>query len=218
MPTYIYSIIVIIILLLLMYSSSAPTCESVWLDDYMHHFKTGDMVCFKATNNNNSLMMMNYFTHVGIVVMVDNEPFIFEAFEVSGYKFKDDRHAKGVLCTPLYDRIVRYKGLAYVKSLARPLEPSVINEFYTFVNFALTNMEYNYSIVTNCFSKLLGQEYGTKTNCAELTALSLVKLGLLTMPDIKNVFNHVKFVTNITDLKDNQYLPHIELMYESVTL
>lgn len=216
MPNFTISIIVIVIILIIIYSALAPTCESIWLDKYYDHFKTGDLICFKSTNNNNSLFMMNYFTHVGIVVMIDTEPYIFEAFEVSGYKWKDDRHANGILCTPLYDRIIRYKGLVYVKPLERSLDSDIIDDFHLFINFALQNMKYNYNIVTNCFSKFCGQEYSTRTNCAELMALSLVKLGLLKMSDIKNIFNHIKFITNITEVNNNKYLDHIELLYESV--
>ncbi len=216
MPNYVLSIIVIVLILLVFYSSSAPTCGSVWLDDYYDRFKTGDLICFKATNNYNSLMMLNYFTHVGIVVLIGRVPYIFEAFEVSGYKWKDDRHKNGILFTPLYERVVRYKGFAYVKPLEFALESHVLNEFNSFINFALSEMKYNYSIVSNCFSKLFGQDYATGTNCAELVALSFVKLGLLDMQDIKHIFNHIKFVTNITEVKNNRYLEPQELLYESV--
>jgi hypothetical protein len=109
-----------------------------------------------------------------------------------------------------------YKGHAYLKPLEHPLDQVVIDEFNTFIEFAMANMEYNYGVVTNAFAKWLGHEYNFKTNCAELVALSLVKLGLLDYCEIKGIFNHIRFTTNITTVKNNTYLDHVKLLYESV--
>lgn len=207
-------IICIIFIIAIIYVNTPPACETIWLHDAK--FKTGDLICFKATDNNNSVYMMNYFTHIGIVVMVDDSPYIFEAFEVKGYTFTDSRHSKGILLTPLEHRIMCYKGHAYLKPLKHSLSPSIIAEFHEFIKFALDNMEYNYAVVMNAFAKWLGHEYNCKTNCAELVALSLVKLGLLDYSEIKGIFNHIRFTTNITNVKNNRYLDHIRLLYESV--
>jgi hypothetical protein len=171
--------------------------------------KTGDIICFKAYDNFNSVFMGSYFGHIGIIYIdpldKDQIPYLFEANGVEHTNLKSHHNVDGIFLTPLLDRIAKYKGRCFWKSLNKSVSSSIIHDFKSFIDYCIDNMSYNYSIITSTIKKYMGIELcSTHTNCGELVFLSLIKLELLPyeyhqMP----VMCHLKWMCNIKKLSSD---------------
>lgn len=213
--------IVLVILLVYIYFIQfyRIKCDKVFNDDLIHSglLQTGDMCVFKAYDNFNSPFIMSYFGHCGICYIdpVDGTPMLFEANGIEHANLKSHHSRTGVFLTPLEDRIKKYKGRVFWKPLNKQLSPSTIHGFSQFIEYALRNMHYDYSVISSGAKKGFGVEHCTRgTNCGEMVFLSLIKLGLLPIDAYeKNMFHHLRYVTGLTNLTDNyRYLPLIEIV------
>jgi len=203
---------VIFVLILWIYSMQFADvyCPQVFIDDLIdsHVFKTGDMILFKASNNYNSIIHGGYFGHIGIVfVDLNGTPYLFEANGIEKTPLRKHHSKSGIYFTPLEDRIKKYKGRCFLKSLNKELSTAAIDDFTKFIAYALKNMYYNYSVLKSGIKKGLGIEkclHGT--NCGEIVFLSLIVLGLLPV-DVydKCVFHHLRWMYSIRDLSDGYF-------------
>ena len=153
--------------------------------------KTGDIILFKATDTHYSIPMFNYFTHVGIVVidkiLTNNEPYIFEAVPIEKMDISRNRLNtwnmkldKGILFAPLNERLKRYRGYTYYKSLNKEVSLEDRISLINFIFYALNNMEYDYNVIQSGIRKtVLSERCNTKTNCGEIVFLSLIHMNLL---------------------------------------
>ena len=207
---YIFGFFTIIIILWI-YSMqfSKINCDKTFLDNIINVVRTGDLILFKGYNNYNSIFHGSYFGHIGIVYVKDSVPMLFEANGIEYTPLYDHHSKSGIYLTPLKERISKYKGKCYLKSLNTDISSEKIKTFENFVEYALENMYYNYSVLLSGIRKGLGLEkcnYGT--NCGELVFLSLITLGLLPIEYYDtSVFHHLKWLCGIYELS-NQYYYH----------
>jgi hypothetical protein len=165
--------------------------------------KTGDLILFKPYDNMRAVVT-GYFTHIG-VVYVDPEtqqPLMFEAMGIRGVPLMSHHSTTGIYLTPVRERIVKYKGRCFWKPLNMPVDPGLEAGFASFIKECQSDMEYEYRVVQSGLKKWLGAERcGKKTNCGEITLLSLIKLGLLSEDEYERpVMNHLRWMCNVTDL------------------
>ena len=186
--------------------------EDLNLDSGKCMVKTGDMILFKATDNLHSVVIGNYFTHIGIVIIDDKltngEPYIFEATGIRKSPLHSDKSKRGIYCTPLLERLKRYKGYTYLKPLNNTVLPMMQNNLLNFIYYALDNMDYEYSAMLSCVNKLLGEACSDNTNCGELVFLSLINMDLLnekywSSPVKLSNLHHLRWMCNVKDLNND---------------
>lgn len=212
-------IIVLIIIYIWQVQYYKIVCEQVFLDDLINSnlLKTGDLIIFKAYNNFNSIITSSYFGHIGMVVVENNNVMLFEANGMEKTPTKSHRVVTGMFYTPLLDRIRRYKGRCFWRSLNKKISNLIIEAFMTFINYAMSNMKYEYNIISSWLAKALGKERcGNNTNCAELIFLCWIKLGLLPMSAYDKINTHyLKYVCTQTKMLNNyEYSELIEVIDE----
>ncbi len=187
----------------------------LFVDDMIPHVKTGDIICFKAFNNFNSVFFASYFGHIGVVYAPEGqEPMLFEANGVEHMNLRDHHPQTGIFLTPLAERIKKYKGICYWKPLDKPVSKIAEIRFDTFIKYCLKEFYYDQAVFKESFKTGLGLAKCDKnTNCAQLTFLCLLNLGLLDMSeyDIPR-FHYLRYMCNITELKNNKYVDFIQLI------
>jgi len=166
--------------------------------------KTGDLVLFHALDNINPLIIGSYWGHVGIVVIHDGKPMIFEA---AGIERKlPGNNSNGIYFSDLQTRIKQYRGYVAIKKLKNPLSQEICTEFNTFIEFARKNMHYEKRVFQHYILHLLGYPCDLATNCGELVFLSLIKLGLLPISTYdEHCWHYLLKVIHITKLLNNSY-------------
>jgi signal peptidase I len=167
--------------------------------------KTGDIICFKAYDNFNSIFTGSYFGHVGVIYVDPAEPltpYLFEANGIECMKLKDHHSKSGIFLTPLKERMSKYKGRCFYKELNKSLSTEACTDFKLFINYCLDTMSYDLCVVQASLKKWLGLEQcGHKTNCGELTFMCLIKLGLLPHNyHDQRALNFLKWMCNIKKL------------------
>lgn len=180
-------------------------CEKIDLDYMIENnlFRTGDLILFKATDCLHGLKLANYFTHAGIVYILNCIPYIFEA-----------EYAHSIVLSPLRDRVLRYRGFCYVKSLNIQLPNDVLREFDDFINYAINDMYYDRKVVSKAVEKIIGKTCDTGTNCAELAFLCMLRLGLLPITEYYTYHPHyLRYITNIALQKPYKYSDPVRLTY-----
>jgi hypothetical protein len=222
MGWYIWSIIIVLLILYIYIIQFRRGCyKKLFNDDLINSglLQTGDIICFKAFNNFNSIFMGSYYGHIGIVYINPNDtsqtPMLFEANGIEHTPLKSYHSKDGIFLTPLAERMSKYKGRCFWKPLNKKLPESTIIDFKLFIDYSLNNMSYNYQIFQSCFKKWLGIERcNKKTNCGEIVFLSLIKLGLLpyNYHDI-SAMHHLNWMSNIKKLNwDYKYFDMIEVI------
>ena len=187
----------------------------LFIDDIIPHVKTGDIICFKAYNNFNSVFIASYFGHIGIIYAPPGEaPMLFEANGVEHMNLRDYHPQSGMFLTPLADRLRKYKGICYWKPLENPVPKQAEHDFYNFIQYCLKEFHYDIKVFRESFNKGFGVSKCSKnTNCGEITFLSLIKLGLLDITEYeKSCFHYLRYMCNITELKNNKYVDFIQLI------
>lgn len=184
------------------------------------YLKTGDLILLKAYDNLNSIITGSYFGHVGIIYVDPRDPLqipmIFEANSTKNMALKPHHNYNGIFFSKLKDRIEKYNGRAFVKSLDKIIDDETIFEFREFIDYCIKNMKYEDQVIKAAAKKYFGLEKCTKkTNCGELTFLSLIKLGLLSPDRYEQCIAHyLKWMGNITKLDDgSNYSDLIEIVY-----
>lgn len=180
-------------------------------------FKTGDMILFHAYDNINPVFIGSYWGHVGIVYKDPdtlNPPLLFEAANTTDMKNCPDYNKHGIMITDLKKRLEKYPGKLACKILNRPINKGIIRGMFEFIAYARKYMYYNKNIFYNSIKKKKGEKINNATNCGELVALSLIKLGLLPEKILgEKISHHLLYVANLTELQNNYYFTPIELTF-----
>lgn len=193
----------------------------IFLDELIDNkcLKTGDMLIFKAYNNFNSVFLGNYYGHMGIVYIDPLDPaqtpMIFEANGLETMPILNHHNKNGIFYSPLKERIQKYKGRVFIKSLNQPIPHNIDLDFKNFINYCMDNMKYEYAIIKSWIKKITGISRCSKnTNCGEIVFLSLIKLGLLpeTSYDKRPSFHHVADMSNLKILQNNAYNQPVEII------
>lgn len=178
-------------------------------------FKTGDLILFRTTQNFNSLKMINYFTHCGIVIEIEGRPHIFESTGIDYNSHILPHHnPDGIFITPLKERIQKYKGYCYWKQLEKPLTKEQIDTLTAFANYALDNFHYDRNIFGVVLQNALGlRQCSENTNCGETCFLALIAADLIDESEYdKWRLHYLKYVCEIRELKNNSYLPLVQIV------
>ena len=210
-------IVFVIVYIYLVQFYKINTEYKIFIEDAIENkiFKTGDIILFKASNNFNSIKTATYFGHTGVVVCYDDEVMLFEANGIERVPLKDRHNKNGMFLTPLHERISKYKGRCFLKTLNKPLDNNTINLYKEFISWAIKNMYYEYNVIRSVFKKLLGMERcHNGTNCAEIVFISLIRLGLIPASEFdNNIMNHLQYVADIQKLENGyEYSDLIELI------
>lgn len=179
-------------------------------------FKSGDMILFHAYNNINPVFIGSYWGHVGIVWqdpdIPNAPPMLFEAAYVGNERNCTDYNKNGIIISDLYTRLSKYPGLIALKRLHNELQPDIIRGFASFMSYAKTNMYYNDRVIYNGMQKFIGEKLNTNTNCGEITVLSLIKFGLISIDILKqNIAHHLLYVVGLKTLQNNYYHDLVEI-------
>lgn len=195
------------------------TDYQIFADDLEKHsfLKTGDLILFKAYDNFYPVLHGSYFGHVGIVYFQDGIPMLFEANGIESTPLKVHHSKRGVFLTPLCDRIKKYKGRCFWKPLNRPLPDSTVDDFEDFIQYCISNLKYDYSVISGGFERWFGLARcgkGKGTDCGQITFLSLIKLGLLPVKEYDTPrLHHLKYVCELSKLQNNyQFMPLVEVI------
>lgn len=178
-------VLILIVIWVWYFQFNDPDFESVWLDGLIASktFKTGDIILFKAQDNWNGPKIACYYGHIGVVFVDPDKPYcpmLFEAAGTRGMNLQAHQNKKGIFFEPLIQRLKKYKGTTYYKQLNKAIPSEIQRTFHEFVNYAKQNMTYEYSVGWSGVLKGLGIERcHHRTNCGEITMLSLIRLGVL---------------------------------------
>jgi len=189
----IISVIVVILLLWIYYIYlNHPTFNSVEYNDIKHKVKTGDIILFHALDNINPIFIGCYYTHIGIVYIKDNTPYLFEATLNKNKEFCNEKYKNGVVLTLLENRINTYRGYVFYKELIKPvIDEQKIQTFKKYINYSVKHLEYTNSNVCNFMDHVLfNDDFYNYTNCGEVVYCSLLLLGILPKEYYKNRRHH----------------------------
>jgi hypothetical protein len=192
-----------------------PVVPKVPLPCVLKTLKTGDIILFHATNNVRQPMICSYYGHVGIVWVdpVTSYKYLFEANGTKNANFLEGENPNGIYLSLAEDRISRYKGFIYVKSLAHNVTKKQAHGLSEFIQFALKNMYYENNVMGSAVSHFIGNSCGLGTNCGEITYLSLIKLGMIDPEDYYTPITHyLRYICGLTKVKNNYYLPLTEII------
>lgn len=222
MQNLLTGVIIVLLSSYIWYIQYSPgTYDKVFLDDILRAglIKSGDIVLFKAYDNFNSVFIGSYFGHMGIVYIdpddETNTPYLFEANGIEYMPLKDHHNTNGIFISKLRDRIQKYKGRVFLKSLNKNLSVECRSEFKQFIDYSIENMSYDTSVIKSSLKKWSGLERCTqKTNCGELVFLSLLKMGLIPMSEYDTPrLNHLKWVYNLSKLQNGyHYMYPVEII------
>lgn len=211
MEFYYGLLICTVIIYIYMIQFHLGTYETVFNDDLVSsgRMKTGDLICFKAFDNFNSIVFGSYFGHIGVVYIDETDPtrtpMLFEANGVENMHLKPHHADSGIFLTPVSQRISKYKGRCFWKPLRHALSVEAIVDFGSFIKYCLDNMSYDTSVFKSSFKKFVGVEKcNLRTNCGEIVFLSLIKMGLIPYKlHDERALNFLKWMCNITELSDD---------------
>ena len=155
------------------------------LNDCIDKVKTGDLVLFSDNIKVPIVIMIGdrTFSHTGIVIVIDNIPYIYEIVDtINGYKSHKNlgKFKSAIQLTPLSDRIKYYAGNCYIASINNKLSPRQIELFKYIVKNGFDCQFVNYIkwwpfLFSN---KLLNK----KRFCHEFVAEILHKLNITSIP------------------------------------
>lgn len=209
-------LIVIIIIMIYTYSvmTSTPNMKLVRYKTLRKEkrFKTGDIILFHAVDHCYSLLIGEYYGHMGIVWVdpVSNIPYIFEAVYIKGLNIEEDQNKNGIFLSPLDNRFGKYRGYMIYRELETPIDKKITDDFKGFIDFCIDNMKYDINFIPISICHLMGHKCNEYTNCAEIVFLSLIKLGLLP-PDAYDwtICNYLSFIISRKEYVDNRYLEDV---------
>jgi hypothetical protein len=102
------------------YYIRAPDFEKVDFNNIT--FKTGDLLLFKSYNSYIPLVTVIDYCHIGIIIVIDNVPFVLEMYNPCAY------------LTPLLHKLLENDGgIIFYKKLKKPLSFHQINKIDVFL-------------------------------------------------------------------------------------
>jgi hypothetical protein len=199
-------IIPLIMVLIYTFLCDHPRLASVQYNYIKQNLKTGDLILFHSLDNINALFMGSYYTHVGVVVVLD-KPYIFEAFNYNTMPFYPPEFSSGIAFACLENRLNSYRGYCFYKELSLGVSEEAQQNLLNFISYAKGNMYYETNIFLNFTKKIVYNEIlQNGTNCGEIVFLCLIQLGLLDVSALNNNRrHHLRLVAGLTDVIDNVY-------------
>lgn len=85
-----------------------------------NNIKSGDIVLFRSKNKDYLTELIINFTHIGMIIFIDNKPYILETHSKND-PLNIGISTEGVNIYNFYDRINTYKGHIYLLKLKKPL-------------------------------------------------------------------------------------------------
>jgi hypothetical protein len=163
---------------------------SITYDVLKHKVKTGDIILGKS-NSYYSTLFVSYFTHAGLILILNEQPYVIEA---NGIQERIDNannvikyigqavtidFTKHIWMTPLNDWVEKYYGSCYYMELKNNLTKEQSNTLHDYVMDLFKNYQYDFDVLSN-LARIFGLNTITdKLLCSELVLLCFVKLGLL---------------------------------------
>lgn len=208
----VFGILIICVIIWIYYIYlSHPKYETFQYDDLKGRYKTGDIILFHGLDNINPIFIGTYYGHIGIVYVdpdkADAKPQIFEAFSTGGMPFYPKEYSNGIALADLEHRLNSYRGYAFYKELAHPIDVDLQRGFKELIQYAMNNMQYNEEVISNGINKLLlNESLHNQTNCGELVYLSLIKLNVIPYEKIQeNNKHHLAWLSGVSRLENNAY-------------
>jgi hypothetical protein len=201
-------IILIIILLWKIYTLQYYDIDAITADFEDIKFKTGDLVLFKPYDNHYALVFGCYFTHVGIVVVDNNVPMIFEANRNPIFPYiAEHTNGKGIHYSCLKNRIAHYAGKVYLKKINKEFDEFKRKMLMEYIDFAMKNMYYSNNVISNAALSLFGLRKCRKdTDCGQILFLLFIKLGLISFHNYYiNKASYLYLLTKIKKLDDGYF-------------
>ena len=90
------------------------------------YIKTGDIILFRHNKIDFIHEIISPFTHVGIIIIINNKSYILETHEKGSTVYMGFNN-DGVNIYNLYDRLNKYNGITYLLKLIKPLSNNNIN-------------------------------------------------------------------------------------------
>lgn len=223
-----YILFIIIILLFYIIISFIPisddTCKAYKLykkilyTDVLSQVKSGDLVFFD--HNITSIYERRFghsqFSHIGIVIEINNKPYICDLNPEDIFINNKQIISKGLNIIPLYNRIYNYNGYVYIASLKNELDDiqkqkliSIINEKKR-IDF-LSTSKLVYSYITN--SKYV---YENEMLCNEFIAYILDELQItnnLLYSNKKDLSNNIIQLSN-----SNLYYKPVHIIIDNLII
>ncbi len=201
-------IILIIILIWKIYVLQYYDIDAININFEDIKFKTGDIVLFKPYDNHYSLVFGSYFTHVGIIVVDNKVPMIFEANKNPIFPYiEENTNGRGIHYSLLKNRIENYAGKVYLKKINREFDSQRRELLFDFIKFAMEKMHYSNSIISNGVLSYFGLRHCRfDTDCGQILFLLLIKLNLISF---HNYYlpkaNYLYLLSKIKKLDDNYF-------------
>jgi hypothetical protein len=154
------------------------------MDDIYSTLNTGDLIYFKYTNAEWYYELVTPFTHIGMVVKINNELYILES-HVRGATEIIGMDTEGVNLYPLKLRIQTYKGHVFASKLNSEFMPDNKR-----IEYFMSRIDYYKSIpfkndskqffIKNCITNKYSASNPTGSlMCSEFIGLCLKDLGIL---------------------------------------
>jgi len=157
----------------------------ILLNDCLTTVKSGDLILFSDHIKVpiNIIIGNNKFSHTGIVIVLNNKPYIYEIVDTTfGYNTHMDmkKFNKYIQLTPLYERVKYYAGNCYLTSLNKLLSNRQLNLLTNFIN---TSKDYKFINFKKWFPFMLTSMIIPKQRfCHEFIADILDKIEISSEP------------------------------------
>ena len=165
------------------------------------YVKSGDLLFFSYINSDvrTRSWINNRFPHVGMIIVVNGEPFIIEIIDKYVMKPKQSEYVSGLILTPIFDRIVNYSGSVYYSSLKTPLSKEQNNILKDYIK----NIDiYKYNKISSIVYSLLTHSKKLDNYnrfCTEFIAEVLDKLDISSKPVNSSKLNLPNELFKLTD-------------------
>lgn len=165
------------------------------------YIKSGDLLFFSSINSDvrTRSWINNRFPHIGMIIMINNEPFIIEIIDKYLLKPRQTNYVSGVILTPVFDRIVNYAGSVYYSSLKTPLTKEQNDILQDYVkNISIYKYNKISSIVYSLFTHSKKLDNYNRF-CTEFIAEILDKLNISSKPVNSSKLNLPNELFKLTD-------------------
>jgi hypothetical protein len=201
-------LIFIIIIYIYLIKLAHPNYKVVTFNEIKDKLKTGDMILFSSLDSINQIFMASYYTHIGMVYRDGDKPaMIIEAFNPNRMPFYPKEFKSGIAVCDLEHRFNTYRGYILYKELTNPLSEKNISDLEEFIEYARLHFKYDKNVISGEIGKMFfNTPFSHETNCGQLTALILMKLGLVDFDHFTSrQKHHLRWTSNLKKLKDNSY-------------
>lgn len=202
---------------ILYHCSNKIIYNKIILSNVKKNIKSGDIILFSYLNSEFGTRIIGHraFTHLGIVVEINNKFYIFELL-LNDYIKKNQKH-KNILLSELDDRITNYNGYVYLMSLKKELTDKQKIILINYIN-QHKNIKYSNSI-KSIINLLLNKDIFDVHICNKIITDLLDDLNIYDKKISTELYNYTTNVLKLID-EDIYYNPiHIipdKLIYNNI--